>query len=119
MTLCGRTLALVMHVQGELLLRCEELRDALWALCDAKHEAAEAARLKLAADGSAAEHVALLGTQLTSLVQAELDRWVGTVSVRLMSHGIAVWTHCHLPSVKFVPGLQSAWACPTQLVRDC
>lgn len=61
--------------QGELLLRCEELRDGLWALCDAKHEAAEAARLKLAADGSAAEHVALMGQQLTSLVQVELDRW--------------------------------------------
>jgi hypothetical protein len=61
-------------VQGELLLRCEELRDALWALCDAKHDSVEAARLKLAADGSAADQVALMGSQLTTLVQVELDR---------------------------------------------
>lgn len=60
--------------QGELLLRCEELRDALWALCDAKHDAVEAARLKLAADGSAAEQVTLMGARLTSLVQVEVDR---------------------------------------------
>lgn len=46
----------------------------MWGLCDAKHEAAEAARLKLAGDGSAAEQVALMGTQLSSLVQVELDR---------------------------------------------
>lgn len=65
---------LALLVQGELLLRCEELRDTLWALCDAKHDAAEAARLKLAADGSAAEQVALMGSQLTGLVQVELDR---------------------------------------------
>jgi hypothetical protein len=57
-----------------LLLRCEELRDALWALCDAKHDAVEAARLKLAADGSAAEQVSLMGARLTSLVQVEVDR---------------------------------------------
>jgi hypothetical protein len=65
----------VLHLlQGELLLRCEELRDALWALCDAKHDAVEAACLKLAGDGSAAEQVTPMGTQLTSLVQVELDR---------------------------------------------
>lgn len=46
----------------------------MWALCDAKHDALEAARLKLAADGSAADQVALMGSQLTSLVQVELDR---------------------------------------------
>lgn len=62
--------------QGELLLRSEELRDALWAICDAKHEEAEAARLKLANDGSAAEHVGLLGQHLTTLVQVEFDRLV-------------------------------------------
>jgi hypothetical protein len=70
----------VMHCccccQAELLLRSEELRDALWAICDSKHEEAEAARLKLAGDGSAAEHVGLLGQHLTSLAQVELDRWV-------------------------------------------
>jgi hypothetical protein len=64
----------VRPAQGELLLRCEELRDALWALCDAKHDAAEAARLKLAADGSAAEQVTLMGARLASLVQVEVDR---------------------------------------------
>lgn len=67
-------LSVLVPLQGELLLRCEELRDTLWALCDAKHDAAEAARLKLAADGSAAEQVALMGNQLTGLVQVELDR---------------------------------------------
>jgi hypothetical protein len=61
--------------QAELLLRIEELRDALWGICDSKHEEAEAARLKLAGDGSAAEHIGLLGQHLTSLAQVELDRW--------------------------------------------
>jgi hypothetical protein len=64
-------------LQAELLLRSEELRDALWGICDSKHEEAEAARLKLAGDGSAAEHISLLGQHLTSLAQVELDRWAG------------------------------------------
>lgn len=64
--------------QAELLLRSEELRDALWGICDSKHEEAEAARLKLAGDGSAAEHIGLLGLHLTSLAQVELDRWAAT-----------------------------------------
>lgn len=63
------------YAKAELLLRCEELRDGLWALCDAKHEAAESARLKLAGEGTAAEQVALMGTHLATLVQLELDRW--------------------------------------------
>jgi hypothetical protein len=60
--------------QAELMLRSEEVRDALWALCDAKHEAGEVARLKLASEGCAAEHVALLGQHFGSLAQAEVDR---------------------------------------------
>lgn len=67
---------IAVNLQGELLLRTEELRDALWTICDVKHEEVEAARLKLANDGSAAEHVLLLGQHLTNLVQVEFDRWV-------------------------------------------
>eukprot|EP00775_Hariotina_reticulata_P002553 gene2553-2855_t len=63
------------ETQGELMLRGEELRDALWAICDSKHEEAEAARLKLVNDGSTAEHISLLGLHLVSLVQGELDRF--------------------------------------------
>jgi hypothetical protein len=65
-------------------LRSEELRDALWAICDSKHEEAEAARLNLAGDGSAAEHIGLLGQHLTSLAQVELDRWAATCAVDFM-----------------------------------
>jgi hypothetical protein len=43
--------------QGELLLRCEELRDALWAVCDARAEAAEAERLRLSSDGAVVDQV--------------------------------------------------------------
>lgn len=81
----------VAGLQGELLLRTEELRDALWAICDAKNEEAEAARTKLANDGSAAEHVALLGQHMTSLVQVELDRW--TVCCQLANLGCGVVRH--------------------------
>ncbi|KAF8067189.1 SPEF2 [Scenedesmus sp. PABB004] len=84
--------ALVQTFLGELLLRCEELRDALWGVCDARHEEAEAARLRLAGDGAAAEHVALLGQHLTALVQVELDRFLATTSFLYdyahLSHGI-------------------------------
>jgi hypothetical protein len=60
--------------QGELLLRGEELRDTLWAICDTKHEESEAARMKLVNDGSTTEHIGLMGLHLVSLVQGELDR---------------------------------------------
>jgi hypothetical protein len=64
------------HTQGELLLRCEELRDALWSQCDARQEAAEGERASLAGDPATVEHVGLLGQQYAQLVQVEVDRWV-------------------------------------------
>ncbi len=63
-------------VQAELLLRCEELRDALWELCDQRAEEAEAERARLCGALAATEHAALAGTHLRALCQLELD-WLG------------------------------------------
>ena len=66
------------HGQGELLLRCDELRDALWALCDARADAAEDERLRLAGDGAVVDQVNALAAQYARLAQVEADRFLGT-----------------------------------------
>lgn len=65
--------------QAELMLRCEELRDALWALCDARAEAAETERLRLAGDGCVVDHTNVLAGRYAELVQVEVDRFLETV----------------------------------------
>ncbi len=60
--------------QAELLLRCDELRDGLWELCDKRAEEADAERIRLGSDASATEHVALAVAHFKALVQVEMDR---------------------------------------------
>lgn len=67
--------------QGELLLRCDELRDALWALCDARADAAEAERLRLAGDGAVVDQVDALAARYATLAQVEADRFLGTARI--------------------------------------
>ena len=54
---------------AELVLRAEELREALWALCDAKMEAAEAERARVAADSFVPDHTNILGHYYAALTQ--------------------------------------------------
>jgi hypothetical protein len=60
--------------QGELLLRCEELRDALWTICDTRYDDAGAVLQRSADDGAVMDHLALLGVHAAAAVQVELDR---------------------------------------------
>ncbi len=73
-----------MH-QGELLLRCEELRDVLWEVCDKKAEEAEAERSRLANDTVVVDTVGMSSRQFAAAVQVELDRW-GAERHQLMLH---------------------------------
>ncbi|KAL6765964.1 protein associated with central pair microtubule complex [Haematococcus lacustris] len=66
--------------QAELLLRCDELRDGLWALCDKKMEDAEAERSRIAADSFVSDHTQLLAQFYTSLAQLELDRFYASLT---------------------------------------
>mmetsp|Transcript_35241 Transcript_35241/g.78424 ORF Transcript_35241/g.78424 Transcript_35241/m.78424 type:complete len:1824 (+) Transcript_35241:146-5617(+) len=68
------------ETQGELVLRAEELREQLWALCDKKMEDAEAERARVAADSFVADHSALLAQYFTGLAQVELDRFASSVN---------------------------------------
>lgn len=67
------------ETQAELVLRAEELREALWALCDKKMEDAEAERARVAADTFVTDHTAILGQYFTSLAQVELDRFYASL----------------------------------------
>ncbi|WIA32871.1 hypothetical protein OEZ86_006045 [Tetradesmus obliquus] len=96
------------ETQAELLLRSEELRDALWGICDSKHEESEAARLKLAGDGSAAEHIGLLGLHLTSLAQVELDRFLATAQF--------LYSYCHYAQGIYNPPGAHKPLCPLPTV---
>jgi hypothetical protein len=64
---------------AELLLRCDELRDALWALCDARADAAEAERQRLAAGAAAGAAAEAVVGAMAALAQVELDRFLTTV----------------------------------------
>jgi hypothetical protein len=66
-------------LQAELLLRCDELRDVLWALCDARADAAEAERARITAGGAGAEAADTVAAALGGLAQVEVDRFLGTV----------------------------------------
>ncbi len=61
-------------LQGELLLRSEELRDTLWALCDQKMDEFEGEKVKVAADSFVHDQATLLGQYYSGLVQVELDK---------------------------------------------
>jgi hypothetical protein len=59
---------------GRLMALAEELCEALWALCDQRHDASEAERRKAALDACIAECVNMVAQGTTALVQAEVDR---------------------------------------------
>ncbi len=61
-------------MQAELVLRSDELRDALWALCDQKAEEAEAARALILSDTYIGDQTVVLGQCFAGLVQVEMDR---------------------------------------------
>ncbi|GFR40940.1 hypothetical protein Agub_g1600 [Astrephomene gubernaculifera] len=82
--------------RGELLLRCEELRDQLWALCDRKMEEAEAQRAAIAADSFVADHCATLGQQFVALAQVEGDRFAASLNF-LRSHTHSKWAPLFAP----------------------
>lgn len=65
---------------AELVLRSDELRDALWAVCDAKMAENEAERKKIEADGFVADHVGLTAQHFTALLQVEVDRFLATLN---------------------------------------
>jgi hypothetical protein len=81
--------------KAELLLRCDELRDALWALCDARAEAAEAERARLAAGGTAGDLVGALAGRYGQLVQVEVDRFVATSQFLQVSACVATVLRVH------------------------
>ncbi|GLC51118.1 hypothetical protein PLESTB_000467700 [Pleodorina starrii] len=84
------------EARGELMLRCEELRDQLWALCDRKMEEAEAQRAAVAADSFVADHCGLLGQQFIALVQVEADRFAAALNF-LRSYGASKWAPLFAP----------------------
>ena len=57
------------ETQAELALRSEELREALWALCDKKLEEGEGEKAKVAGDSFIADHTAILGHLYIALAQ--------------------------------------------------
>jgi len=57
--------------RAELLLRSEELRDALWDVCDAKLDEAGAERAVIEADSWLPDHLAAVVAHFVALVQLE------------------------------------------------
>ncbi|KAG2499886.1 hypothetical protein HYH03_002175 [Edaphochlamys debaryana] len=98
------------EARGELLLRCEELRDALWALCDKKMEEAEAQRSAVAADTFVVDHSATLTQQFVALAQVEADRFVAALNF-LRSHAASQWGPL-VPPTKDLASLVNALATP-------
>ncbi len=84
------------EARAELLLRCEELRDALWSLCDKKTEEAEAQRAAVAADTFVADHSATLAQQFVAFAQVEADRFAAALNF-LQSHARAKWAPLFAP----------------------
>jgi hypothetical protein len=62
------------------VLRSEELREALWGLCDKKMEEAEAERSRAASDSFVPDHTSIMSTYYLALAQMEVDRFYGTLS---------------------------------------
>lgn len=98
------------EARAELVLRCEEVREALWALCDRKMEEAEAQRAKVAADSFVADRGALLGQQFVALAQVEADRFAAALNF-LRSYVHARWAPL-LPAGKDAPGPSADVAAP-------
>lgn len=63
-----------------MVLRAEELRDTLWALCDKKMEDAEAERSRIGTEAFVQEQASVLGQYYAELLQVELDRCMSTLS---------------------------------------
>ena len=61
-------------MQAELVLRVDELREGLWALCDRKMESAEAERTKLSSDSFVGDQSTQLAQYFLGLMQVELDK---------------------------------------------
>lgn len=103
--------------QAELLLRCEELRDELWDLCDAKMEANEAEKQRITADSFTPDQLAATSQQLLALVQLELDRFAGTAAfvraVATFRAGIL-----EMSDQPALPAAPSVFAAPPADMRD-
>lgn len=67
-------------MQAELLLRCEELRDELWDMCDTKMEENEAEVKRIMSDSFTPDQLNASQQQLTALAQLELDRFAATAT---------------------------------------
>jgi hypothetical protein len=66
---------------GELLVRADELRDALWDVCDERLAENVAERAAVAADTWAADHAKAAVAHYCALVQLELDKFAETAPV--------------------------------------
>ena len=69
------------RTKGELLVRADELRDALWDICDAKLQEAVDERRKIVEDAYVADHVVLATNHYVAMVQLELDKYAETHAV--------------------------------------
>ena len=69
------------RTKGELLVRADELRDALWDICDAKLQEAVDERRKIVEDTYVADHVVLATNHYVAMVQLELDKYAETHAV--------------------------------------
>ena len=69
------------RTKGELLVRADELRDALWDICDAKLQEAVDERRKIVDDTFVADHVVLATNHYVAMVQLELDKYAETHAV--------------------------------------
>jgi hypothetical protein len=57
------------EVMGELLLRADELRDALWDVCDSRLAENEAEQAAVVADSFLSDHTEITAAQIAALVQ--------------------------------------------------
>ena len=69
------------RTKGELLVRADELRDALWDICDAKLQEAVDERQRTVDDTYVADHTVLATGHYVAMVQLELDKFAETQSV--------------------------------------
>ncbi|KAK9824418.1 hypothetical protein WJX72_010134 [[Myrmecia] bisecta] len=69
------------ETKAELLLRCNELRDALWELCDARLQANEHQAAKIRDDSYVRDHTRATATSLSAMVQLEVDRFNATCAL--------------------------------------
>jgi len=70
------------EAKGEMLLRAEELRDALWDVCDTKRDENQAELERIMGDSWVTDRSVLLVKHFTALVQLEADGFAAT-------HGLA------------------------------